>query len=55
MFAFLDDVSVTCAPERVLDVFKILEEEIFAHTHIRMDAPRQDASVEPRECDSSGN
>ena len=36
MFAFLDDVSVTYAPERVLDVFKILEKEIFAHTHIRM-------------------
>ena len=31
-----DDVSVTCAPERVLDVYKILEEEICAHTHIRM-------------------
>ena len=36
VFAFLDDVYVTCAPERVLDVYKILEEEIFAHTHIRM-------------------
>ena len=25
-----------CVLERVLDVYKILEEEIFAHTHIRM-------------------
>ena len=29
-------VYVICAPERVLDVYKILEGEIFAHTHIRM-------------------
>ena len=36
VFAFLDDVYVTCAPDRVLEVHKILEEEIFAHTHIRM-------------------
>ena len=36
VFAFLDDVHVICAPGRVLDVYKFLEEEIFAHTHIRM-------------------
>ena len=32
--------------------YKILGEE-FAHTHIRMQ--RQDAGVEPRECDFSGD
>ena len=36
VFAFRDDVHVICVPERVLDVYKILQEEIFAHTHIRM-------------------
>ena len=35
VFAFRD-VYVICAPERVLDVYKILEEDIFAHTHIRI-------------------
>ena len=36
VFAFLDDVYVTCAPERVWEVHRILEEEIFAHTQIKM-------------------
>ena len=36
VFAFLDDVYVTCAAERVWEVHRILEEEIFAHTHIKM-------------------
>ena len=49
---FLDDVYVICAPERVLDIHKILEEEIFAHWHIRVHHGK--AQVEPRECDSSG-
>ena len=33
VFAFLDDVSVICALEKVLDVYKIQEEEIFARMH----------------------
>ena len=35
VFAFLVGVYVTCL-ERVLEVHRILEEEIFAHTQIRM-------------------
>ena len=48
MFAFLDDVLVICALGRVLDVYKFLP-------HAHQDAPREDAGVEPRECDSSRN
>ena len=43
-----DDVNVICAPERVLDVYKILEEEIFAHKHIRIHQV-----VEPQWCQHS--
>ena len=43
VFAFFD-VHVICARERVLDVYKILED----HTHIRMHHGKT------RECDSSG-
>ena len=31
-FALFDDVHKTCAPEKVLEVHRILEEEILAHT-----------------------
>ena len=31
VFAFFGDICVICAPERVLNVYKILEEEIVAH------------------------
>ena len=34
VFAYLDDISVICAPERVLEVHHILEAEIFTHTQI---------------------
>ena len=36
VFAYLDDIYVICAPERVLEVHRILEAEIFTHTHIRL-------------------
>ena len=35
-FAYLDDIYVICAPERVLGVHRILEAEIFTHTQIRL-------------------
>ena len=35
VFAYLDDISVICAPERVLEV-RIFEAEIFTHTQIRL-------------------
>ena len=36
VFAYLDDIYVICAPERVLEVHRILEAEIFTHTQIRL-------------------
>ena len=34
VFAFLDDIYVVCARERVGDVYAIIEEELFAHARI---------------------
>ena len=34
IFAYLDDVYVICRAERVVEVFKILEEEMLAHSEI---------------------
>ncbi len=31
LFAFLDDLYVVCAPERVVEVHRILEEELWRH------------------------
>ena len=36
IFAYLDDVYVICRPERVVEIFKILEEEMSAHSEIRL-------------------
>ena len=36
VFAFLDDVYVICAPHRVLDVHRILEEELQNHAQISL-------------------
>ena len=35
VFAYLDDVNVICRPERVLEVYQILEEELLAHSEIQ--------------------
>ena len=34
VFAFLDDVHVICSPHRVLEVHRILEEELRSHAQI---------------------
>ena len=36
VFAYLDDIYVICAPERVLEVHRILEAEILTHTQVRL-------------------
>ena len=36
LFAFFDDVYVTCSPDRVVDVFGIFEEELWRHARIRV-------------------
>ena len=36
IFAYLDDVYVICRPERVVEIFKILEEEMLAHSQIQL-------------------
>ena len=36
IFAYLDDVYVNCRPERVVEIFKSLEEEMLAHSQIRL-------------------
>ena len=45
IFAYLDDVYVICRPERVVEVFKILEEEMLAHSEIRLHLGK-DSSLE---------
>ena len=34
VFAFLDDIYVVCMPERVADVYAIIQQELFAHARI---------------------
>ena len=36
IFACVDDVYVICRPERVVEIYKILEEEMLAHSEIRL-------------------
>ena len=34
VFAFLDDIYVVCSPERVTDIYAIIQQELFAHARI---------------------
>ena len=34
IFAFLDDIYVVCSPERVTDIYAIIQQELFAHARI---------------------
>ncbi len=36
MFAFLDDLYVVSTPERVVEIYRIVEEELWAHARIRV-------------------
>ena len=38
LFAFLDDLCVIAQPERVADIYRILEEELWNHACIRINA-----------------
>ena len=37
IFAFLDDVSLVCTPDRVLEVFRIVENALWTHSKISVD------------------
>ena len=49
VFAFLDDIYVVCSPERVTDIYAIIQQELFAHAKISVHHGKN-ASVEPRRC-----
>ena len=36
LFAYLDDIYVICSPRRVLEVHRVLQEELWAHARIRI-------------------
>ena len=38
LFAFLDDIYVVCSPERVFEIYKLLEEELWRHSRIQIHA-----------------
>ena len=52
LFAFLDDVYATCAPDRVLVVHRILQQEIQTHCCISVHHGKN-ADLEPRRTASS--
>ena len=38
LFAFLDDIYVVCSPERVSEIYKLWEEELWRHSRIQIHA-----------------
>ena len=51
LFAFLDDIYVICAPDRVAEVYRVLEAKLWAHARIRVNVlDWNESGREPEGC-----